>query len=164
MAYNALAVANEFIERAKAANQIISPLKLQKLIAFAHGWHLALYGEPLIDEEVQAWDYGPVVASVYHEFKNFGSGPITRLATDINPDNFELYTPRVPLTDKRTIPLIAKIWEIYGKYSAIQLANLTHEPDSAWSKVRAKPENNAMRSVGIPNDWIKEEFEKKRKK
>ena len=55
--YNAIAVANYFIDKAKADGVPLTHMKLQKLIYFAHGWHLALYGEPLIDEEIQAWEF-----------------------------------------------------------------------------------------------------------
>ena len=55
--YNALVVANYFIDKAKAEGVSLTPMKLQKLIYMAHGWHLALYDKPLIDEQFQAWDY-----------------------------------------------------------------------------------------------------------
>ena len=57
--YSAKAVANYFLARAKESGETLSPMKLQKLIYFAHGWHLAVFDAPLLDEEVQAWDYGP---------------------------------------------------------------------------------------------------------
>jgi len=44
-------------------------MKLQKLVYYAHGWHLALNNEPLIDEQVECWQYGPVISSLFHEFK-----------------------------------------------------------------------------------------------
>ena len=75
--YRSLAVANWFIENLSK----ITPLKLQKLIYFAHGWHLAIRDQPLIDELVEAWEYGPVIPNVYHEFKVFGNQPITETGT-----------------------------------------------------------------------------------
>src|SRR5262245_29920187 len=74
--YSALAVANYFLDLAKAKGLALDPMKLQKMIFFAHGWSLALYDEKLIDEPIQAWQYGPVVQSVYHEFKSFGAARI----------------------------------------------------------------------------------------
>src|SRR5258708_36262190 len=116
--YSALAVANYFLGLAKANRVTLDPMKLQKLIYFAHGWHLALYdGEPLINEEIQAWQYGPVVQSVYHEFKQFGADPITKLATDIDVASGEIVTPRIPMDDTQTMGLLNKIWEIYGTYT-----------------------------------------------
>ena len=157
--YSALAVANYFLDLAKANRSSLDPMKLQKLIYFAHGWHLALYdGQPLVNEEIQAWQYGPVIQSVYHEFKQFGAEAITKLATDID-ESGELVTPRIPLDDARTMALLNKIWEIYSKYSGIQLSHLTHEPNSAWSK--ARKDNEDFKFVGIKNNEIQEDFAKK---
>ena len=157
--YSALAVANYLLDLAKANRTTLDPMKLQKLIYFAHGWHLALYNEPLINEEVQAWQYGPVVQSVYHEFKQFGAGAITKHATDLDMNTGELVTPRIPLEDARTMALLNKVWEIYGKYTGIQLSHLTHAHGSAWSK--AREENPNFKFVGIENPVIREDFQAK---
>ena len=52
----------------------ITPLKLQKLIYYAQAWSLALpeRAYPLFDEDMQAWAHGPVVESVFHEYKHAG--------------------------------------------------------------------------------------------
>jgi uncharacterized phage-associated protein len=72
--YSSKAVANTFLDIAKANNVAdISPMKLQKLIYYAHAWHLAFLGQPLIKEEVQAWKFGPVIPDVYFEFKECGN-------------------------------------------------------------------------------------------
>lgn len=54
--YSAKEIANYFLEL--SAKKDISPLKIQKLVYIAHGWHLALYGEPLVQDELaEAWEY-----------------------------------------------------------------------------------------------------------
>jgi len=51
----------------------ISNLKLQKLLYYAQGLHLAIYrGAPLFEEQLLAWNYGPVVECVYSRFKEYG--------------------------------------------------------------------------------------------
>src|SRR5262245_26249764 len=75
--YPVAEVANWLIERGLEDGRPVDPLKLQKLLYFAHGWHLAITGAPLLDEPIEAWQYGPVVSSIYHEFKHFGSRAIT---------------------------------------------------------------------------------------
>jgi len=157
--YSALAVANYFLDLAKANGTGLNPMKLQKLVYFAHGWHLALYGKPLINEQVEAWDYGPVVSSVYHEFKKFGAGRIDQYGTDFDFSKNGIVTPRIALDDKRTTALLDKIWEVYGKYSGVQLSNLTHEAGSAWSKAREIAGVEGLRSVGIQNNLIKADFD-----
>ena len=52
-------------------------MKLQKLAYFAHGWNLAIRNTPLINESVEAWKFGPVIPSLYHDVKGYGMEPIT---------------------------------------------------------------------------------------
>lgn len=135
-----LAAANFFLAKGAEEGVPIDPLKLQKLVYFAHGWHLAVTGEPLIDEPVQAWQYGPVIPSLYQRFKRFGSSPIAQLgyATGLNGDPY----PPMP-TDARTINVLDKVWQEYGRYTAVQLSNLSHEPGSPWARVWAQGRSEA---------------------
>jgi uncharacterized phage-associated protein len=155
--YSAKAVANYFLELANSKGESLSPMKLQKLIYFAHGWHLALYNEPLINERVQAWKFGPVIPSVYHEFKRFGYSPITCTAFDDTDDGIELSRD-----DKRTISLLNRIWDVYGKFTAIQLSNMTHDPGTPWQKTWQSGEG--MPELRIDNEIIKNNFLAKTKK
>ncbi|MCL6584270.1 MAG: DUF4065 domain-containing protein [bacterium] len=115
MAYDAKAIANYFLDLAKSKGEKLTLMKLLKLIYFAHGWHLAITGKPLIDEQVEAWQYGPVIPSVYHEFKGFGNQPITR--SEIDPQLLKLFDIEVPAIhedDSFTKSLLNKIWDTYG--------------------------------------------------
>jgi len=40
---------------------LISNLKLQKLVYYAQGSSLALWGNPLFSEKIEAWLHGPVI-------------------------------------------------------------------------------------------------------
>jgi uncharacterized phage-associated protein len=56
----------------------VDNLKLQKLLYYSQGTHLVLNdGKPLFPENVEAWDYGPVVPEVYREYRSFGFDIIT---------------------------------------------------------------------------------------
>ena len=57
---------------------MVSPMKLQKLVYFAHGWHLAIHNRPLVNEQVEAWKFGPVFSDLYHQIKSFGNEKIDR--------------------------------------------------------------------------------------
>ncbi|MBS4050385.1 Panacea domain-containing protein [Methylomonas rivi] len=157
MTYQTKAIANKFIDLAKEGGSPLSPMKLQKLVYFAHGWFLSLSkGQPLIDEKIEAWRYGPVVPSLYHEFKSLGSKTIRDYATDMDKD-FEIVTPHLP-DDESLSAFIKKIWEVYGKYDGIQLSNITHKPDTPWAKVWG--ENGVPKNTDIPDSDIKEYFDK----
>ncbi len=56
----------------------ISHLKLQKLVYYAQGYHLALTGKPLFRDIIRAWAHGPVVRSVYNSYSKYGSKAIPR--------------------------------------------------------------------------------------
>ena len=63
MVHTPLAIANAFIERALREEYPITHMKVQKLVYIAHGWSLGIRGEDLINENIMAWKYGPVIAS-----------------------------------------------------------------------------------------------------
>jgi uncharacterized phage-associated protein len=60
-------------------------MKLQKLLFFTHADFLIRTGRPLIKQEFEAWDYGPVIPSLYREFKKFKDQPITSKAKCFDP-------------------------------------------------------------------------------
>lgn len=159
------AVANYFLELAKRDGVTLSPMKVQKLVYFAHGWHLAIYGEPLIDDTVEAWEFGPVIPTLYHEFKKYGNGAITSPAAKLVLEEGDDWTTKgsftyiVPkLHDDAVQTFLDVIWEKYQKFSAVQLSNLTHVEGSPWLEVYSK--NVGRKNVDIPDDNIKAYFEK----
>lgn len=166
MTYSTKAVANLLLGIAQARGLSISPMKLQKLIYYAHGWHLALAQSPLIDEPIEAWPYGPVVDSLYHEFKRFGNKPITGLATEVSLENgdIELVIPALSHEDREHVePLLSRILDLYGRFSAIELSNMTHEPGTPWDETWNKKKEN-LRHIDIDNDVIKGYFSQKQDK
>lgn len=141
MAYTPQHIANYFLDRAAAENRPLSPLKLLKLVYIAYGWNLATKGEPLFKERIEAWQHGPVVPSVYHEFKHFGSRPISgrSVIVDYSKDAGNLgmafITPHIPDKDIDTNLILDRVWSSYRDFSGWQLRDMTHEHDTPWSKV-----------------------------
>ncbi len=157
MPFSAAAVANEFLHLAHSGGQTITPLKMQKLVYFAHGWHLAITGKPLITEPIQAWQYGPVISSLYQIFKEAGANPISFAASVPIQNGFiaaklerEGNAADVAIAKQ----IIERVWNQYGKYTAAQLTTITHSENSPWAKVEHKerPEQT------IPNEWIRDYF------
>lgn len=162
MPYNTKAVANYLLDLATARGIELTPMKLQKLIYFAHGWHLSLsQGNPLIEEPVEAWQYGPVVGSLYHEFKHYGNGPIKNYAQATDLQTFNRYIPVLADADKQQLHVfLNSILDIYGPLSAIQLSNMTHEFDTPWARTWASM--GGLRSnQDIDDASIKEYFDLK---
>ena len=152
--YNAKAVANFFLGKGE-----LTQMKLHKLLYYAHGWHLGFKGEPLIDETIEAWEYGPVIPSIYQEFREFGSRPIDRLAWEVIPGGgakFQIGMPRVDSSDKRVRKLLERVWEVYGPRSALQLSRMTHAEGAPWTAARAK--HRGAMNTKIRNKAIKSYF------
>lgn len=99
---------------------LISNLKLQKLIYYAQGLHLAVFDKPLFEEEVYAWQHGPVVPQIYQEYKSHGASGIPI------PDNIDLSMFSQDQSD-----LLDEIYSVYGQFSAWKLRNMTHE-EAPW--------------------------------
>lgn len=76
MGYPALKVANTLVSLAHRQGMPVSGPQVQKLIYFAHATLLARFGRPLVKEEFAAWQHGPLLESLYHEFKLLGTGPL----------------------------------------------------------------------------------------
>ncbi len=76
MAYSALEVAKYVINHEHKERRPITNLRLQKLLYFVQAKVLVETGEPCFEDEMQAWEYGPVVPIVYEAYKKYGNLPI----------------------------------------------------------------------------------------
>lgn len=112
----ALEAANYILTLAdEEKGEIISNLKLQKLLYYCQGYHLALFDKPLFAESIVAWQYGPVVREAYHYFKEFGNGAIPAPQSKSFSEDLE-----------ESIGLIDDVYGLYGQFSAIKLMDMTH--------------------------------------
>ncbi len=91
----------------------ITNLKLQKILYFAQAASLALDHKPIFNDDIEAWKFGPVVPTVYHQYKEFGNQPLESVTSSID-------------LDEATITLLKSVWDIFGKFSAAELVNITH--------------------------------------
>lgn len=114
----------------------VDPLKIQKLVYNFHGWHLAITGRPAVGERFEAWPKGPVLSSLYHQFKKFRWEAITEFAEDIDPVTGDRKAAIVGASDEGFYRIFNAVWERYKDYSGIQLSALTHAPETPWSKAR----------------------------
>lgn len=121
--YNVLDVARYIIERCNSHNRAISNLKLQKILYFVQAEFLVTKDEPCFNEEIQAWDFGPVVPTVYHRYKAYGAGNIPVVKSTIKK------TP-ISASDQS---LIDGIVDECSKYSASTLVDITHR-QTPWKE------------------------------
>ncbi|WP_433291566.1 Panacea domain-containing protein [Pseudonocardia sp. CA-142604] len=120
--YTASTIAKWFVAWANAEEADLSNLKLQKLLYYAQGHHVAKTGAPLFSDTIRAWSHGPVVPAVYHVYKQYGSADI--------PDDETFDWGDV---DETTTQFLIQVWDTYGGYGAWKLRNMTHD-ESPWQR------------------------------
>lgn len=128
------------------AGDPVSNLKLQKLLYYIQGWHLAFRGVPAFDDPIEAWVHGPVVRSVYGSYKQYRWNPIVEeIAVDpIEPD-------LKAITDS--------VLEAYGGESGYQLEIRTHgEPPwlEARAGIPADQESRAQLKIGTMKTFFEQ--------
>ena len=117
MAYKALDIAKKLIFKAQNdepnGGERLTNLKLQKLLYYQQGFHLAFFGTPLFAEDVEAWMYGPVVPAVYDEYSAYGYSalPEVKEPVSLSENEEELFN---------------EVYDAYREFSAIGLMNRTH--------------------------------------
>ena len=125
MPYQALEIGEYFLSLAdEDSGDTISNLKLQKLLYYAQGMHLAMHEKPLFNDRIQAWEHGPVVPNVYHEYKTHGAAAIPKpvgVCSSLNPE---------------TQKFLDEVWNVFGQFSAWKLRNMTHV-EKPWNEVDA---------------------------
>ena len=125
-----------------------TPMHIIKLAYLSHGWMLGLKGHLLIDEPIEAWTYGPVVPSLYHQYKMFGGRPIS-----IYPYDCAEYL------EAEQAEIIRTVNNAYSDYTALQLSTVTHLTGSPWETTVRKKGPGTV----IPNKVIQEYYGKKAK-
>jgi uncharacterized phage-associated protein len=137
---SALDVAHYFVTQVdEESGDSISNLKLQKLLYYAQGFHLAAYGEPLFPERIKAWVHGPVVPEVYHQLKQYASGPVV-IAGEVDRSQFA----------QKSLELLDEVYSVYGQYSAAALRNMSHE-EPPWTQT---PQGETI-SHGLMTEFFK---------
>mgnify|MGYP001796708421 CR=1 FL=1 len=115
---NPIDVASYFIIRAyeDGIEAQMTNMKVQKLLYYAQSLHLAMYDEPLFEEEIQAWRYGPVCPPVYTFYCKFE-------AEQLPIPNKEESLKTIP--EEKQV-LLEEVWEYFGGYHAYRLSDMTH--------------------------------------
>lgn len=127
MSYNVIDIAHKLLCKAKAMDNgdLMSNLKLQKMLYYEQGYHLAAFSTPLFDEEVVAWMYGPVVECVYNTFRDYkrnGIEPQDKEPIKLTNDEEELFE---------------EVFQAYADFSAYGLMRKTHE-EMPWKTTEPK--------------------------
>ena len=128
----------------KSGDAGVSVLKVQKLLYYVQAWHLVFFeGNPLFEEDFEAWVHGPVCSKVfaYHKYdlKKYMYSDISE--SDISAIDFS----GIPSSVEGHVDAVL---EIYGKFSGAQLEEFTHREDP-WVSARQglKPYESSRRVI-----------------
>ena len=151
--HNPITIANYFIGLSQQKGGI-TLLQLLKLSYIAHGFKLAFFDNPLANEYAEAWKYGPVFPSIYHEFKA-KINPIIKKANTFDMTKQELIVWESNFTENEK-EVMDGVYRSYGSLEGWQLSSLTHAPDTPWAT--AWKQGKHIRGFSIPNDQIQEHY------
>ncbi len=115
-------VAEAIINLSHERNSPISNLKLQKLLYYSQAWYLAIFKNPLFDEEIEAWVHGPVVPRVFSRYR------ICRWSSIPAGDTLGV--------SNRVSRHLKEVWHTYGQFNAYELERMTHS-EEPWKRARA---------------------------
>lgn len=125
MAYPVNKIADELIRySAERGGELMTNMKLNKMLYYQQGFHLAYFGNPLFDDEIEAWMYGPVVPSIYEKYDRYNSSGI-----EPNKDSNFLFD------NPKELALFNEVFKVYNVFSAIGLMNMTHN-EAPWKTTK----------------------------
>lgn len=118
-------VADFLLVECRERGEVLTNLKLQKLLYYADGWYSIdrVGGRPLFDEVFQAWVHGPVLPSQYRRFREFKWRPI-----DVDLDK------PADLPERVTMHL-SEVIDVFGAETAVSLELMTHR-ELPWVEAR----------------------------
>lgn len=137
--YTASHVSLGFLKLCGECGDLLSNLKLQKMLYYAQGWYLGLHNKALFNDPIEAWVHGPVVPNVYRKYKSFGWGPIILDETE-----------RDTKFDVGLLEHLKDVWGAYGRFSAFDLERLSHV-EKPWLATRGalEPDQPSKKVISI---------------
>jgi uncharacterized phage-associated protein len=119
---SALDVAWYFVQKGNG-DPSITQLKLQKLCYYAQGFYLAVFGEPLFSEAIEAWELGPVVVKLRQTLSHRGAETIHPYESPFGQN----------IIDEGIRAYLEKVWLCVGHHKAGKLVDMTHA-ESPWKE------------------------------
>jgi uncharacterized phage-associated protein len=143
-------VADYFLSFSNETGDLISNLKLQKLVYYAQAWHLGAEETPLFSEEFEAWVHGPVIPELYQEYKSFGWKPI--LKEGMEQLSYEAIREQFPEESREVLDNVANHYMAKG---AFELEMQSHR-EMPWQKARGQRAEDAVCQEVIHKEWMQE--------
>ncbi len=127
----------------------VTDLSLQKILYFVKAFSWALLGRDIIDEQCEAWAYGPVFPDIYEKYKVLGSDVIRDYDKSIKFDTY---------LKKDELGVLDHVIDCFGIYNGNVLMRITHT-ERPWKDARLGIPEFAPSCNLIPNETIHEYYE-----
>ena len=124
-------VALFFIALAQDAGELLTHMKLQKLIYYAQAWHLGNFGEPLFEGRFEAWTHGPVCPEIYHEYKQYQNKEISYPNQDVCDSATGCLSDIAAKLPEEICGFLNSIADDYMNFTAYQLRAMSHK-ENPW--------------------------------
>lgn len=134
MSYDGNSVANFVLDFCASRKRPVTNLALQKIVYFCHVWSLIEQEKPLVSHRFEAWQHGPVLQYLYHQFKSYDRLPITGRATRLDRTSGDRKTAEYSF-DTTTTDLLSRVVDFYSQLTAGHLVELSHERGGPWDHV-----------------------------
>ncbi len=119
--YSVVDVSSYIIFSSKLNNNGVSNLRLQKLLYYVQAEFLLEQGVGAFKEEIEAWDFGPVVPEVYHMYKMFGREDI------VYP--LDMFIDSVDKIEQNDRKIIDDVLNRSKNIPTMELVNMTHQEE-----------------------------------
>lgn len=155
---DARAIANALLDIADSRAMALSNMQVQKLVYLCHGWHHVACKAPLVCNDFEAWENGPVVRSLYDALRQYGNSKVEGRALwyDALQNKWALASADL---SQRSTDLIEKVFDRYGGMTAFSLSEMTHERGSPWYEIWYSVAGIGNFGMKIPDQLTREYFD-----
>lgn len=132
MYYKVMELSNYIVSKCIDEGEPISNLQLQKILYYIQKAFLQKSGGRVAFwDDIEAWQFGPVVPNVYYHFCGFGAMPIT----------IKSLNSACTIKDEDKA-LVDTIIESKRRLDPWELVSETHKPEGAWAQIYRNGEGN----------------------
>lgn len=133
-------IAAMFITLGERDGAPLTRMALQKLVSLSQSLYGYTRGRKLFNDNVLAFEYGPVTQEVRHAYKSSGGRAITTPVTELKR-----------FSDDQ-IDALAEVYALFSSLDGPQLANETHDV-GPWSRYYRKGEANIIPFDELAEAW-----------
>lgn len=122
-------------------------LKLEKLVYLCYADYLCETGKRLFEDKIFAYKFGPVIKSVYEEYKFYGKDSIDEEEVMPKRKYSRSARSRILFSEDGITKMVSILSTLqkYGSLDANSLVTLTHKENSPWRQYKSSLSDQEMK-------------------